>query len=112
LVRDDVIRHLSTLMQNTSRKEDDFCFRYGGEEFVILTNVESEEDAYKIAERLRISFAKNPNPTSQKVTILLGISSFRIDDHQPDDLLKRADAAPYQSKFGGRNQTTIYKSMP
>ena len=55
LAGDDVLRHLSTLMQNTSRKED-FCFRYGGEEFVILTNVEREEDVFRIAERLRTQF--------------------------------------------------------
>jgi diguanylate cyclase (GGDEF)-like protein len=108
LAGDDVIRHLSALMQRTSRKED-FCFRYGGEEFVILTNVKREEDVLRIAERLRISFAENANPTGQKITISLGISSFRIDDYQPDDIIKRADAALYQSKSNGRNQTTVYK---
>lgn len=59
LVGDDVLRHLSTLLQNTSRQEN-FCFRYGGEEFVIITNVKSEEDAYKIAERIRIQFEETP----------------------------------------------------
>jgi len=108
LAGDDVLRHLSALMQNTSRKED-FCFRYGGEEFVILTNVEREEDVFRIAERLRTSFAETPNPTGQRITISLGISSFRKEDHQPDEIIKRADAALYQSKSNGRNQTTIYK---
>ena len=45
LAGDDVLRHLSALMQNTSRKED-FCFRYGGEEFVILTNVEKRRGCF------------------------------------------------------------------
>ena len=81
LAGDDVLRHLSALMQNTSRKED-FCFRYGGKEFVILTNVEREEEVFRIADRLRTSFAETPNPTGQRITISLGISSFRKEDRR------------------------------
>ncbi len=107
LAGDDVLRHLSTLMQDTSREED-FCFRYGGEEFVILTNVNGEEDAYKIAERIRIAFAEIPNPTGQRITISLGISSLQKGDKEPKDIVRRADTALYQSKSNGRNQTTIF----
>ncbi|WP_428911089.1 sensor domain-containing diguanylate cyclase [Niallia sp. Krafla_26] len=108
LAGDDVLRHLSSFMQNTSREED-FCFRYGGEEFAILTTVKSEEDVFKIAERIRIGFAESPNPTGEKITISFGISSYRIEDEKPEDVIKRADIALYQSKENGRNQTTIYK---
>ena len=79
----------SALMQNTSRKED-FCFRYGGEEFVILTNVEREEEVFRIAERLRTRFAETPNLTGRGVfTISLGVSSFRKEDDQPDEIMEK-----------------------
>ena len=68
-----------------------------------------EEDVFRIAERLRNSFAEKPNPTGQRITISLGISSYRKEDQQPEDIIKRADTALYQSKSNGRNQTTIYK---
>ena len=108
LAGDDVLRHLSALMQNTSRKED-FCFRYGGEEFVILTNVEREEDVFRIAERLRTSFAETPNPTGQRITISLGVSSFRKEDDQPDEIIKERMSLSINQSLMGRNQTTIYK---
>ena len=108
LTGDDVLRHLASFMGKISREED-FCFRYGGEEFAILTTVKNEEDAYKIAERIRIGFEETPNPTGKKITISLGVTSYWKEDIKPENIIKRADVAMYQSKSNGRNQTTIYK---
>ena len=107
LVGDDVLRHLSSIMQETCR-EKDLCFRYGGEEFAILTPIQNNHDAFKIAERLRIKFSLEPNPTGRPITISLGISSFQNEDLSCDEMVKRADSALYQSKMNGRNKTTIY----
>ena len=107
-VGDDVLRHLSSMMQETCRDED-LCFRYGGEEFAILTTVQSDHDAFKIAERLRIRFSQEPNPIGRPITISFGISSYQSEDLSWDEMVKRADSALYQSKMNGRNQTTIYE---
>ena len=107
LVGDDVLRHLSSTMQETCREED-LCFRYGGEEFAILTTVQNDHDAFKIAERLRIKFSLEPNPIGHPITISFGISSYQKEDQNYYEMVKRADSALYQSKMNGRNRTTIY----
>lgn len=45
LVGDDVLRFISSIMEDVSRKED-LCYRYGGEEFAILLKTKEVEDAY------------------------------------------------------------------
>ena len=107
LVGDDVLRHLSSMMKKLSGEED-LCFRYGGEEFAILMTVQNDHDAFKIAERLRIKFSLDPNPTFSPITISLGISSYQREDQNYNEMIKRADSALYQSKINGRNRTTIY----
>ncbi|NSL52502.1 sensor domain-containing diguanylate cyclase [Calidifontibacillus erzurumensis] len=107
LVGDDVLRFLAQIMMNTTREED-LCYRYGGEEFAILLKEKDEKDAYALAERLRTTISQTPSPTGEPITISLGISSYQKDDEAPEMVIKRADAALYQSKNDGRNRTTIY----
>jgi diguanylate cyclase (GGDEF)-like protein len=42
------------------------------------------------------------------VTISIGISECPRDAKSPEDVLKYADEALYQSKNSGRNRTTVY----
>ncbi|MCQ6277090.1 GGDEF domain-containing protein [Bacillus sp. V3B] len=106
LVGDDVLRFLASIMHNVSR-EDDLCYRYGGEEFVILLKDKDVEDAFALAERLRSTLAQTPSPAGQPITISLGVSSYQEKDQLPEDVIKRADSALYQSKREGKNRTTI-----
>lgn len=109
LVGDDVLRFLASVMLDISREED-LCYRYGGEEFAILLKHKDVEDAFALAERLRIVIAETPSPTGTPINISLGVSSSQDSDKFPEMVIKRADSALYQSKNNGRNQTTIYKS--
>ncbi|WP_071393454.1 sensor domain-containing diguanylate cyclase [Bacillus tuaregi] len=108
LVGDDVLRFIASIMEDVSRKED-FCYRYGGEEFAILLRNKDVEDAYALAERLRLRLAYTPSPAGYPITISLGISTFQKEDKFPEDIIKRADKALYQSKREGKNKTTIYE---
>ncbi|WP_338449581.1 sensor domain-containing diguanylate cyclase [Niallia oryzisoli] len=108
LVGDDVLRFLSSIMADVTRKED-LCYRYGGEEFAILLRDKKVEDAYALAERLRLKLSYTPSPAGYPMTISLGISTRRKEDKFPEDIIKRADNALYQSKRTGKNKTTIYE---
>lgn len=108
LVGDDVLRFLASIMHDISREED-LCYRYGGEEFAILLKEKGVEDAFALAERLRIKVSETISPAGEAITISLGISSSRKDDLYPEMIIKRADSALYQSKNEGRNRTTIYE---
>jgi diguanylate cyclase (GGDEF)-like protein/PAS domain S-box-containing protein len=113
---------------NLCVRETDTVARMGGDEFVVLlgglnTNeVESTEQALGIAEKVRMSLAapyaltvRNVNTaTSRNVehrcSASIGVAMFSKDDQNPDDILKRADAAMYQAKDRGRNLVHIFGS--
>lgn len=110
LVGDDVLRFLALLIQETSR-EDDLCYRYGGEEFAFLLKGKNLDDAFAIAERLRNKVAETPSPTGQTIHISIGISCYQNEDQLPEVIIKRADSALYYSKNTGRNKTTVFEYM-
>ncbi len=109
LVGDDVLRFLASLMLDVTRGED-LCYRYGGEEFAIIIKEKNEEEAFALAERLRINVSETPCPIGTAIHISLGIASYHKKDQLPEMVIKRADSALYQSKHNGRNRTTIYQS--
>lgn len=88
--------------------------RYGGEEFCLVMPGASEEEAFAKGEEIRKAVeamvVKNPNDGSDlKVTLSVGVSSFRTTDRNNKDLIERADKALYQAKHSGRNRTICYK---
>lgn len=109
LVGDDVIRYLSAMMKANAREED-ICFRYGGEEFAILVRNKNDQEAYQLAERLRIMLSITSSPTGQPITVSIGITAFMEKDQHPEAIIERADSALYTSKANGRNMTTIYRN--
>ena len=84
------------------RKEDLF-FRYGGEEFLILTPWTEGNAALQLAESLRDLIEQNQFGISQKVTISCGIAELYPDDTVMS-WIERADRALYQAKQIGRNK--------
>nr|WP_157356617.1 sensor domain-containing diguanylate cyclase [Leptospira vanthielii] len=88
--------------------------RYGGEEFCLVMPGATEEEAMVKGEEIRKAVesmvVKNPNDgTDLKVTLSVGVSSFRTTDRNNKDLIERADKALYQAKHSGRNRTICYK---
>lgn len=106
---DIVLKHLAKLLQNTVRKED-VCFRYGGEEYVVLLKGASLKDAYAIAEQIRLVFETSENPVGRTCTISLGLAQYPSQSQEPFELLGFADQALYEAKRTGRNRTVVYSS--
>ncbi|MDR3155195.1 MAG: GGDEF domain-containing protein [Deltaproteobacteria bacterium] len=92
-------------------RSDDFVFRYGGDEFVILLPGASLSDACMVAEKIRrsvdnVEFVIGKGGTeSLRVTISMGVAEARPGD-TPGSILARADKALYASKRAGRNRVT------
>lgn len=97
----ETVQRFHTVCRNT-----DICFRYGGEEFVIVLSRTDHEGAVTIADRIRSSIADHPFRHANRkldVTISIGISDFQaIDDR--NSLITRADQALYESKKEGGNR--------
>ena len=86
--------------------------RIGGEEFLVLMPGVEEPRALEVAERLRKSIEKQEIPTpygSLRVTVSMGVGSYRADDKTFDGLLSRCDGALYAAKDAGRNRTVRAK---
>lgn len=110
LVGDDVLKFAAKILRNFTRDEDG-CFRYGGEEFILLLKDMDIQDAFDIAETLRSKFAETISPTGKPITISLGITALHEQDEHPKTIIERADRALYHSKQTGRNRTTIFEQM-
>ncbi|GKT11061.1 MAG: two-component system, cell cycle response regulator [Thiomicrorhabdus sp.] len=104
---DYVLKEMSSILCQVVR-EGDHVYRAGGEEFVILLNHISHENAIKKAEQIRQAIEDNDfsyNETDIHKTISGGLyhsASFKLADVK--SVLKLVDNALYQAKNEGRNR--------
>jgi diguanylate cyclase (GGDEF)-like protein len=114
LVGDRVLKAIGEALTSQSR-DYDRAGRFGGEEFVLLLAQTAENDACKIAERLRSYVASLAVPTDDRpdaptlhVTISVGVTALgRGESFELTDLLAAADSAMYAAKQAGRNQVAF-----
>ena len=112
---DVALKAIAHLLKSTIRKSD-IPFRYGGEEFGVMLPEEGPENSKNFAQRLRIiieayPFDKEEVQPGGKLTVSLGVSSFPEDADSIQLLIKKADAALYNAKRLGRNQTSLISEM-
>ncbi|BCD68374.1 GGDEF domain-containing protein [Nitratiruptor sp. YY09-18] len=106
-VGDYVLKTIAKLVHKNIRKYD-YAFRWGGEEFIILSPETSAKEAMKLAEKIRNLIAQYRFDKVGKVTISLGVAEFdKESDKHIDAVIKRADSALYLSKKDGKNRTTL-----
>jgi len=94
-----------------SIRDGDTIGRVGGDEFVILLpKIESEKDAYTVAEKIctAISMPIKLDNLTLHTSVSIGIALF--PDHALDEtvLMKNADSAMYLAKNAGKNTIQIY----
>ncbi|UWM62329.1 sensor domain-containing diguanylate cyclase [Enterobacter sp. CP102] len=99
---DEVLISLSRTLEACSRK-DDFVFRWGGEEFVILLPRTSLDAAMQVAETIRAAVARITIPGLPRFTVSIGVARHNQGE-SIDDLFKRVDDALYRAKNNGRNK--------
>lgn len=98
---DAVLIHSAELTQQNIRKTDTL-FRWGGEEFIILSPETTLEDAAALADKLRLLIEAFVFPGGVKVTASFGVAQFAPGE-SIEDTVQRADKALYQAKGAGRN---------
>ena len=106
---DEVIRTVSRMLMGTAATVG----RLGGEEFAIILERQTDDDAAVLAERLRREIAGvtiRVGDQSLTVTVSIGIDEAREGDDVPR-ILKRADQALYAAKNSGRNKVVTYSGM-
>ncbi|MGN4125110.1 GGDEF domain-containing protein [Lysinibacillus sphaericus] len=101
-VGDEVLKAFANNMQESVKKHG-ICFRYGGEEFMIILPSTSIEEAVEIAESLRVKQALAENSLGHPVTLSAGITAFTPTVKTPKQMIAIADQALYEAKQSGRN---------
>ncbi|ARQ01372.1 GGDEF domain-containing protein [Pseudorhodoplanes sinuspersici] len=105
---DEVLRVFGDFLRVAIRASD-LAGRIGGEEFAILLPGSTRDDAYRLAERLRVDWSEVEFaclPAGKRVTSSFGIAEVRPGDDL-FELLERADTQLYQAKATGRNRTVF-----
>jgi len=109
-IGDKVLKNLANIWKKSVR-ETDSVYRYGGEEFIIITPHTTKEDGLKLAERLRkrassYRFVVAPPADYITITVSLGVSEAKPNDTVLD-AINRVDKALYMAKEQGRNRSII-----
>jgi len=98
---------------NTCIREMDTLVRLGGDEFVLmLDSISGPSDTVRVAERVLKSFAEPFNLDGHEVFsgCSIGIAIGSPSYANPDDILRDADIALYQSKGAGKGNYHIFET--
>jgi len=107
---DEVLKSVANVFTKNARRENDFIFRLGGEEFGVLLVGTSEKSAIKIAEKIRKEVEETKiqiKGTNEyiSITISAGIASLVPHIEQNHQILYDiADEMLYRAKRTGRNR--------
>lgn len=110
-VGDEVLRQISSLLVSSVRSTDQ-VFRWGGEEFLIVSTCTDDQGCEAYLERIRLAVEKNifrVAGTEVNMTVSIGAFISR-EGEDPDAAINQADKHLYQSKSGGRNMVTTGNS--
>ena len=109
LAGDQVLKGVAERLK-VNLSDSDLLGRFGGEEFFVLGGQDSLRLAQVQAERLRAAVAEEAfdrgDGQTLEVTISVGLACSQSGE-SADDLVRRADAALYQAKQGGRNRVEV-----
>lgn len=123
LAGDEVLRIAGSIIRKNIRQQD-FAFRYGGEEFLILFPVHSRTrrvdkiggqefrfQIFSVTERLRRRIASFPivcTAETFNISASIGIAFYDgLGSKTPEELIEKADQGVYASKKAGKNTITI-----
>jgi len=107
---DHLLKGVSARFVQTVRASDTVA-RLGGDEFILLLeNVESQENASFVAEKIIASLLEpfDLNGQSGRVGASIGIALYPDDASDAKELVSCADAAMYRAKHAGKNTWTFF----
>lgn len=107
---DELLRQVSKVLQKKVRRRDTLA-RVGGDEFAVLMEHCSLEDAYRVATTLLTSIQDYQfywKGQSFRIGMSIGLAAITEATPNLTELLKRTDVACYAAKDLGRNRIHVY----
>lgn len=105
LVGDEWIQTVANVMKQSF--QNDLCFRYGGEEFIVILPGRDLEAAVHVVETIQTGLkALQEKPGGIDVTLSFGIYEGQpsVEGDNIEKFFSKADALMYQAKRNGKNQ--------
>ena len=99
----------------TSLRVNDTLGRYGGDEFVVILPDTTEDEALRVADRIRLALHTHPMQTrylARPLTASIGIASARAHGLVLENLIAAADTAVYEAKRQGRDRARVARNAP
>lgn len=111
---DVVLIEVAKKLMECARKND-VAARYGGEEFCLIMPGATLEEGFEMGEKIRKAVeaheVRNPNGGEHlKVTLSVGVTTYRPGDRNNRDVIERSDKALYKAKHSGRNRTICFET--
>ena len=107
---DKVLKAIARTILDSVRTYDN-VIRYGGEEIIVVLHRVNEEEALKIAERIRekVSSLRFDEHPEVKISVSVGVAPYRESLFRTIEL---ADRAMYLAKKKGKNRVEIFRGSP
>ncbi len=110
LIGDEVLIIFANILRESLR-DTDMCFRFGGEEFLVLLHDVTREHAQTALDRIRHNVEVHAFPQVGRVTVSIGFSAIDCQVQPAGLTLAEADRALYYAKANGRNQVRDYQAL-
>ncbi|MFP3847869.1 putative bifunctional diguanylate cyclase/phosphodiesterase [Pseudomonas sp. W5-01] len=108
-VGDQLLRAVAFRLRENFHRHDTLA-RIGGDEFVLLVELDDGEEAVSVASR-QVSLVNQPFSVQEhdlQVTVSIGISLYPGNGRTQQELLMNADAAMYHAKNAGKNGYSFF----
>ncbi len=102
---DEILREFADRIRRVLRKGDILC-RYGGDEFVVVAEHLSRDEALALGERMLSVIADTPfaGTSPLSISVSIGVALFPEDAVTVESLLQVADNRHYEAKRQGRGR--------
>lgn len=107
---DEVILLITAMMKQTF-DEEDYLFRYGGDEFVVIMHPQPREEMERTVKQFIENVHNRDYGQAKNVSISMGAASINDKEINAIAVLGLADQALYKAKQHGCNQMAFYEDL-
>lgn len=106
---DKTLQKVANSIKTTLKRDTDYIFRLGGEEFGVIFFTKNNTEAYKLVDQIRTDIEKLKiphinNKLTSIVTISIGMYIYQNSNLSDKQIYKQTDDLLYKAKKDGRNR--------